>query len=202
MKLRDALDLCSSKHADYWVMMPGNFGRPATTMFAGLFDPRSSESELYALTGNSISVYEPDASLSLVWRVPDDEESGQVRGDRLPEWAAADGHDWNSATRGWAVVLLHGAPIWQEPIWYIDWGSGIGGHVADFSPNFKDYDVGDDDEDRAPDGWTASTWSIGLAGLINSFSPTIHEFVKFDPTSRLVLDPRRIHPVDEAQGAD
>jgi hypothetical protein len=46
MRLRDALDLCADAHSDDWVEIPaGSFGRPATTMVAGLFDPGMTEAQ-------------------------------------------------------------------------------------------------------------------------------------------------------------
>jgi hypothetical protein len=167
-------------------------------MIAGLFDPGSAEAGMSALTPGALAVYEPDASLSLAWGVPEDDDSSRCVGDDLPEWLVTDSHEWGSATRGWAVVLLNGSPIWQTPIWYIDWGSGIGGHVAGFSPQFKDYNP-DDAEDRGSVGWRASQWATDLAALIESFSPTAGQFASFNPTARLVPYPSRLHPVDAAQ---
>lgn len=195
MRLRDALDLCSDDHAHAWVKLPGGqHGRPATTMLAGVFDPGASEPAMRPLNGHSIAVYEPDARLSLVWPVGDEPEADRVRNweQWKPEWLDADGHEWKSARQGWVVVLLGGAPVWQESLLYLDWGSAVGGYVPDFQPVFS--------EDRAGgtpdlDGWTTSRWEVGLAGLINSFlHPT--DFASFDPTYRLVPVPDEIHPID------
>jgi hypothetical protein len=202
MKLREALDLCSDEHAHEWVKIPsGQFGRPATTMLAGLFDPGMSEPHLRPVTGHNLAVYEPDPSLSLLWSVPDEYEEDRRSGQReLPDWAETDDHTWKSARDGWAVILLNGSPIWQAPIWYIDWGSGIGGYVADFHPRFGDYDEELGGGARKIDGWEASAWAIGLARLINAFSHTAGEFAGFEPTARLVPSPSKVHPVDAAHG--
>ena len=193
MRLRDALDLCTDAHMDDWITMPGGGrGRPATAMVAGMFDPGMTEPNTRPLAGHTIAVYEPDARLSLVWPLPedDDERSG------LPEWAEDDVHSWKSARHGWTVVLLDGTPIWQEPMWYLGWGSGVGGYVPDFEPRFGDYDEEVGGGVRKLDGWDASTWSIALANLINSFSHTAGEFGNVDPTLNLVPSPLTLHPID------
>lgn len=112
----------------------------------------------------------------------------------IPEWAENDSQTWESARSGWAVILLNGSPIWQALVWYIDWGSGIGGYVADFRPRF-----GPDDESGTPtlEGWEATRWSIGLARLLNVFSNVATEFARFEPTDRLVPEPSSLHPVDD-----
>src|SRR4051794_36858358 len=134
MKLREALDLCSGGSAHDWVEVPGPWGRPATAMLAGMFDPGGADSVPRPLMGHSLAVYESDARLSLVWPVPEDDEPKDLRGDAQPEWAQDDPHTWKVVRPGWGVVLLNGAPIWQTPMYYLDWGSGIGGYVARFSP--------------------------------------------------------------------
>lgn len=193
MRLREALDLCTDRNSGDWRRVPGT--RPATTMLAGSFDPGAKENDTRPLAGHSIAVYEPDARLSLVWPVPEDHEDDL--GDRsLPEWAENDDpHEWKAACSGWAVVLLSGAPIWQVRVWYLDWGSGIGGYVSDFSPVYAD-----DEPLGRPElaGWTTSEWEIGLARLLNTFSPTPSgDFASFEPTSRVVPEPSKIHPTDE-----
>lgn len=198
MRLRDALDLCSEEHAHEWVDVPGGMdGRPATTFVAGIFDPGADEPLTRPLAGHSLAVYEPDARLSLVWPVPEDDEPNRRsrREDGLPEWAENDRQEWKSAHPGWAVILLCGAPIWQDLVWYLDWGSGIGGYVPHFSPVYGESAPGQ----AALEGWKTTKWAIGLVYLINSFSHTASEFYGFEPTSRLVPSPSPIHPVDEAR---
>lgn len=196
VRLRDALDLCSDDLSDEWVDMPGGqHGRPATTMVAGLFDPGGGEPGVRSLEGHSIAVYEPDARLSLVWPVDGEPAADRPRRreEWKPEWAETDVHQFKAARQGWVVVLLGGAPIWQESLFYIDWGSGIGGYVPDFSPLY-----GDDRSQGTPEleGWTTSRWAVGLAGLINSFSHTASDFAGVDPTHRLVPTPDGSHPID------
>jgi hypothetical protein len=198
MDLRKTLDLCTDAHSDDWVEMPsGGWGRPATTMLAGIFDPGGEEADTRPLAGHSIAVYEPDARLSLVWPMPAEPDEGRHRAERwVPEWAEEDTHEWKHADDGWAVVLLGGAPIWQARLWYLDWGSGIGGYVADFQPRF-----GDREEDGRPklEGWEISAWEVGLARLVSSFSAT-GDFFRFDPTGRVVSSPSPVHPVDATRG--
>jgi hypothetical protein len=47
------------------------------------------------------------------------------------------------------------------------------------------------------EGWETTTWSIGLARLLNVFSHVGADFARFEPTSRLVPEPSRLHPVDD-----
>jgi hypothetical protein len=77
-------------------------------------------------------------------------------------------------------------------VWYLDWGSGVGGYVANLEAR-----LGDDDEEGLPkhEGWKASAWSIALAGLLNSFSAT-GDWFAFKPTPRLVPQPSSLHPID------
>ncbi len=194
--LRDALDKCTGASFDDWVTMPSaGWGRPAITMLAGIFDPGGDEPETRPLVGHSLAVYEPDPRLSLVWPVPED-DSFLDRSRRFePEWLTQDTHDWGRAERNWAIVLLSGAPIWQEPVWYLDWGSGNGGYVADFRPDFEKSDPA---EVPLIKEWTASRWSIGLASLLNGFAAT-GDWFRFDPTSSLVPSPSPVHPVDGAR---
>jgi hypothetical protein len=197
MRLRDALDLCSDRHADDWVEIPGS--RPATAMVAGLFDAGMKEAGMRPLAGHSLAVFEPDARLSMVWPVPDEPEAEQRDVERfIPEWAERDTHEWKSARAGWAVVLLSGSPIWQTLVWYLDWGSGVGGYVSDFQPVFADRELG-----GTPDleGWMTTVWAVGLARLINGFSATGNWYT-FDPTPRLVPHPSSLHPIEaEREGA-
>lgn len=189
MRLRDAIDLCTDTHSDDWVRIPGE--RPATAMVAGLFDPGAAEPELRPLVGHTIAVYEPDARLSLVWPVPDAEEPDPGVRRSLPEWAEQDDDQWKNARDAWAVVLLNGSPIWQARVWYLDWGSGIGGYVADFRPRFGDSEA----TASSIEGWEASAWAIGLARLLNGFSGA-SDFDSRDPTARIVPSPLQIHPID------
>lgn len=198
MRLRDALDICTDNYSDDWLKMPsGGWGRPATTMVAGLFDPGASEPRIRPLVGHTMAVYGPDARLSLVWPVPaTDEAERPDRSERfIPEWAERDSFEWKNARQGWAVVLLSGAPIWQVSLWYLDWGSGIGGYVPDFRAIY-----GEDDDEGTPSiaGWEVSAWDVGLARLINSFA-SVPDFYKFDPTPRIVPEPSKLHPVDAAR---
>ena len=191
MRLSDALDLCTDAHQDDWVRIPGE--RPATAIIAGLFDPGAAEPRTRPLAGHTIVVYEPDARLSLVWPVPDEDEA--ERPDRyerfIPDWAEQDDHEWKNARAGWVVVLLNGAPTWQERVWYLDWGSGVGGYVADFQARFGELVEGV----PSIDGWEASVWAVGLTRLLNGFSAT-GEFFRFDPTPRIVPKPSPLHPID------
>jgi hypothetical protein len=197
MKLSDALDLCTDRYADAWIAIPGGSrGRPATAMLAATFDPGMSDPRPRPLTGHTVAVYVPDARLSIVWPMPedDDEYGNRRRATRLPEWAETDDRSWKHARSGWAVVLLNGSPIWQEPVWYIDWGSGIGGYVANFRAR-----IGDDNESGTLtlDRWEANAWSISFARLLNVFSNVSAEFARLEPTSRLVPEPSNAHPLDE-----
>lgn len=191
MQLREALDLCTDGHVDDWVRLPGS--RPATSMVAGLFDPGMKEPDLRPLVGHSIGVYEPDPRLSLVWPVPEDDEHDRRRGDELPEWLEQAPHDWKSARSGWAVVLLSGTPIWQSFIWYLDWGSGVGGYVPHFEPVFAE-----DSTSPEIERWETSAWATGLAGLINWLASN-DEFHRVNPTSSLVPNPSSLHPIDAAR---
>lgn len=196
MRLREALDLCTLRHLDDWVRIPGE--RPATAMVAAMFDPGvADDPRTRPLVGHSLAVYDSDPRLSLVWLVPeDDDHVGARRESWVPEWAEQETFEWKNARSGFAVVLLGGAPIWQERLLYLDWGSGVGGYVADFSPRFGDYDEAVGGGVRRIDGWEASAWSVGLAGLINSFSTIAREFANVDPTARVVPSPSTVHPVD------
>jgi hypothetical protein len=198
MKLRDALDLCSDEHSHDWVEMPsGGWGRPASAMLAGIFDPGGKEPDTRPLAGHSIAVYELDARLSLIWPLPVEHEHDRFGRERwVPEWAEKDTHEWKNARDGWAVVLLGGAPIWQARIWYLDWGSGIGGYVPDFEEVHGDREPG---ELPKLVGWETSAWAVGLVRLINSFSPT-SDWVRLDPTPRVAPSPSPVHPVDAARG--
>ena len=195
MRLRDALDLCSDRRVDDWVEIPGE--RPATAMVAGMFDPGvADDARTRPLAGHSFAVYEPDARLSLVWPVPEDDDHLRPRGDSwIPEWAESDKHQWKSARSGWAVVLLGGAPIWQDRLWYLDWGSGIGGYVPDFDPVYTDIEGPNGPQLEA---WQSLSWAVELARLINFFSAS-SDWFSFDPTLRIVPSPLSQHPVDAAR---
>jgi hypothetical protein len=71
-------------------------------------------------------------------------------------------------------------------------GSGIGGYVANITPEF-----GEDHEDGTPTrvGWQASRWSIGLADLVNHLADSYQRW-DFHPTRRLVPEPSPLHPID------
>lgn len=189
------LDLCQNKHADDWVLVPGN--RPATTMLAGVFDPgMKDEAKTRPLAGHSIAVYEPDPQLSMVWPIPEEPEA--ERPDRLerfiPEWAEKDGHGWKNANMSYVVILLGGAPVWQAPVWYLDWGSGIGAtsHMSKrCSATTSLTENGRSRLGRIPVGVGA----VGMARLINAFGAP-REWYAHDPTSRLVPKPGQLHPVD------
>lgn len=197
MNLREALNLCTDIHSDDWVEIPsGQWGRPATAMVAGMFDPGFEKAQTRPLMGHSLAVYEPDARLSLVWPIPEDDEADRRGDDYMPEWLDADGHQWKSARPGWVVVMLSGTPIWQALLWYLNWGSGIGGYVPNITARF-----GENDDQGVPtvEAWETSEWAVGLARLINSFTPS-SGFNKFDPTTCIVPNPLAIHPVDLARG--
>lgn len=137
MILRELLDLCQDTHSSDWADIGG---RPATTMVAGVFDPGMKDAATRTLEGHSMVVYEPNPCLALTWPVPEDPEA--ERPDRLerhqPEWAEQDSKDWKSARGGYAVVIYCGAPIWQTYLYYLDWGSGVGGYVPSFNPVFAE----------------------------------------------------------------
>jgi hypothetical protein len=195
MNLRELLDAAQWNHADDWVLIPGN--RPATAMVAGVFDAGSKEAQTRPLAGHSIAIYEPNPALSMVWPVPeDDEEADRRRQPFHPEWDQ--GKRFKNVRSGHAVLMLGGAPVWQTLVWYLDWGSGIGGYVADFSAIFDR----DAMEQPAPIvGWEASSWDIGLAGLINSFAHTAHEWIVQDPTDNVVTKRSDVHPIAVTRGA-
>lgn len=199
MQLRSALELCTEAHSHEWVEIPsGGWGRPATTMVAGIFDPGGSDPETRPLMGHSLAIYEPDARLSLVWPVPEDTDYlGRIGEREMPEWAELEHiSSFKNATPGWTVVLLSGTPIWQQLMWYLDWGSGIGGYVPNFRPRFGD------DEDGAPtlEGWEVSAWAVAITRLVNSFSHTDREWMNVDPTLAIVPSPSGVHPIDAARG--
>jgi hypothetical protein len=166
-------------------------------MLAGHFDPGPEDMRVRSLVGHTIAVYEPDASLSLVWPVPEDDEV-RARGrhsDDFPQWAADD-LAWDSAHLGYVVVLLSGSPIWQEPLWLLDWGSGTAGYVAAFEPiHSQDRVAGE-----APrlEGWEASAWSVGVARLLNELSIT-GDFHEVDPTDRIVPERSTLHPIEASR---
>lgn len=196
MRLREALDLCTVSRYDEWVRVPGS--RPATSMLAGMFDPGASEPRTRPLVGHTIAVYEPDPRLSLVWPVDeDDDRIGSVRRRGLPEWLETDTHTWKSAEPGWAVVLLHGAPVWQALTWYLDWGSGVGGYVPNFTPVFAPHEPG---VPTPLERWAVDEWSVGLNALINVFSAS-GEWQAFDPVRRITAAPDTLHPVDAARSS-
>jgi hypothetical protein len=196
MNLRELLDAAQLNRTDDWVLIPGN--RPATAMVAGVFDAGFKEAQTRPLAGHSIAIYEPNPALSMVWPVPEDDEEADRRRQRLhPEWDQRE--EFKHIRPGYAVLMLGGAPIWQTLVWYLDWGSGIGGYVADFSAIFDR----DAEERPAPIiGWEASSWDIGLAGLINSFAHAAHEWFAHDPTDQVVTKRSEAHPLAVARGAD
>jgi hypothetical protein len=126
MNLRELLDVSQVEHADDWVCIPGN--RPATAMLAGVFDAGFDEAQTRPLAGHSIAVYEPDPALSMVWPVPESDEEVEHRPEARFEWDPD--KRFKNVRSGHVVILLGGAPIWQTIVWYLDWGSGIGGYVA------------------------------------------------------------------------
>lgn len=193
MRLRELLDLCQDTHSDDWVMVPGN--RPATAMLAGVFDPgMKDEARTRTLVGHSIAVYEPDPKLSMVWPVPEEPEAERPnRHERfIPEWAEKDNHGWKNARPGFVVFLLGGAPVWQELVWYLDWGSGIGGYVPNIEPVFGDEYV---DGEKPVTGWSTSAWAASLTRLISTFE-SAREWHTHDPTMRIVSEPSKLHPID------
>lgn len=192
MRLREALDFCSPERAGQWVTMPGE--RPATSMLAGVFDPEGEGGSTQPLSGHTIAVFEPDPRLLIFWPVPEDSDRGSrwLKGDEMPEWARVGSGRWKAANPGVAVVVLSGAPIWQQRVWYLDRGSGVGGYVPEFEPVFGEREP---DAEPSQRGWRTSSWAAGLAALINSFEPT-GEFAKLDPTDRIALELEETHPVD------
>lgn len=195
MNLGELLDAAQLNHTDDWVLIPGN--RPATAMLAGVFDAGFKEAKTRPLAGHSIAIYEPNPAFSMVWPVPEDDEEAERRREPFqPEWDRNE--EFKHVQPGYAVLMLGGAPIWQTLVWYLDWGSGIGGYVAHFSAIF------DRDADLRPApivGWEASSWDIGLAGLINSFAHTSHEWFAHDPTDSVITTRSDAHPLAVARGA-
>jgi hypothetical protein len=164
-------------------------------MLAGIFDPGMANARTRPLAGHSIAVYEPDPQVSMVWPVPDEVEVERPRRTEriLPEWAEQDGHGWKSASLSYVVVLLSGTPVWQEPVWYLDWGASIGGYVPNIEAVFGDDHV---DGENPVVGWSASSWAVSLARLINNSFGHGHDWPTLDPTLRLVSEPDPLHPVD------
>jgi len=194
MRLRELLDVCQDSHSDDWVRVPGS--RPATAMLAGMFDPGMEDARTRPLAGHSIAVFEPDPQVSMVWPVPDEAEAERPnRHERfIPEWAEQDGHGWKNARPGFVVFLLGGAPVWQELVWYLDWGSGIGGYVPNIEAVFGDDYV---DGEKPVIGWSTTAWAASLTRLISSFE-SAHDWYTHDPTLRIVPKPESLHPVDAA----
>jgi hypothetical protein len=197
MRLREALDRCTGEHMDDWVEIPGQ--RPATAMVVALFEPGGEEPGTRALAGHSIGAYEPDPRLTMVWPVPEDDDlmtrDGRRREKELPDFAEEDSGEFKSGRASWVVILFNGTPVWQELLWYLDWGSGIGGYVANIRPEFG---RGEDDPRPTRVGWKASKWSIGLADLVNYLADS-YQWWDFDPTNRLVPAPSPKHPIDAAR---
>ncbi len=195
MTLRELLDAAQLDRSDDWVKVPGN--RPATAMVAGVFDAGFEQAQTRPLAGHSIAVYEPNPALSMVWPMPEDDEGADRRRREpfKPDWDPQE--EFKHIRPGHAVLMLGGAPIWQTLVWYLDWGSGIGGYVANFSVLFD----GELDEGPPPTiGWEASSWAIGLAGLISSLDHMAHEWFAHDPTERVVTRRSDVHPLEEARG--
>jgi hypothetical protein len=168
-------------------------------MLAGIFDPGMEDARTRPLAGHSIAVYEPDPRVSMVWPVPDEAEAEQPnRHERgLPDWAEQDSEEFKSARVAYTVILLGGAPVWQEAVWYLDWGSGIGGYVPYIEPKFSGEYEG---HERPQTGWQVSLWAVKLARLMNSFEGT-HHWHPHDPTIRLVPEPDKMHPIDARRAA-
>jgi hypothetical protein len=124
--------------------------------------------------------------------VPDEAEAEQPnRYERgLPDWAEQDSEEFKSARVAYTVILLGGALVWQEAMWYLDWGSGIGGYVPYIEPKFSGEYEG---HERPQTGWQVSLWAVKLARLMNSFEGT-HHWHPHDPTIRLVPEPDKMHP--------
>jgi hypothetical protein len=160
-------------------------------MLATFFDPGvAGEPRTRPLTGHSIAVFEPDPRLCMLWPVAEDDDHLGRYERSLPEWAA-DRH-FKSGEARWSVIMLGGAPVWQSRLWYLDWGSGIGGYVADFSPQFaRDAHV----FEPVLEGWRTSEWAVAHAGLINAFSPS-REWDSLDPTFQIDPQPSQLRPID------
>ncbi len=165
-------------------------------MIPAMFEPGAEEPATRAITGHSIAVYEPDPRLTIVWPLREDDDH-MTRDSRrqerdLPEFAGDDSQEFKSGCLGWVVILFAGSPVWQEAQWYLDWGSGIGGYVADIQPDF-----GHDADLSRPTrvGWKTSAWAIALADLVNSLAGS-YDWGSFDPTHRLVPKPSTLHPID------
>lgn len=188
MSLRELLDLCQVNYFEDWVQMLG--GRPATAMVAGVFDPGMKEAAMRQLEGHSIAIYEPDPRLSMVWPVPEEHPAEERKPFEtpLPEWLP---ETWKTARLVYVVILMSGAPIWQVPVYSLNWGAGIGGFVPSFDAVFGEHG----DDGPSVEGWTTTSWEISLTRLINSFRSNAG-WPSHDPTDSIVPEPDLTHPVD------
>lgn len=164
-------------------------------MLAAVFDPGMEEPRARTMEGHSIAIYEPDPRVSMVWTIADEPEA--ERPDRFerstPEWLEQSSKEWKSVRSNYVVFLLSGAPVWQECIWYLDWGSGVGGFVPDFQPVFGSLEDGVPSIER----WETTRWHVGMTRLLSSFEAT-KDWFSLEPTEEIVPEPSTAHPVDPA----
>jgi hypothetical protein len=199
MNLRKLLDLCQNDHLDDWIEVPYN--RPATAMLSGIVDPSFEDgTDIRPLSGSHLGVYEPDPAVSMLWLVPEeaDVHRGSTANEVPPEWMEADETGgWKGAQvvrSGYVLILLSGAPVWQEPMSYVTWGAGIGGYVPQIERPIRD------DIERgysAVAEWVVSAWSVGLASLLSNLTEVPEEWWVHDPVSRLVPEQVHTHPIDQ-----
>lgn len=191
MNLRELLSLCQDDHLDDWIEVPYN--RPATAMLSGVVDPGFEDrTDIRPLAGSHLAVYEPTPAVSMIWLVP--EEAEVHRGSPVdgvpPEWMEADETGgWNGARSvrsGYVVILLAGAPVWQEPMSYVTWGAAIGGYVPQIERAIHD---GTERGYSATAEWVVSAWSVGLASLLGNLSGVAKEWWARDHLGLSIVGP-------------
>lgn len=199
MNLRELLNLCQDDHLDDWIEVPYN--RPATAMLSGVVDPGFEDrTDIRPLAGSHLGIYEPAPTVSMLWLVPEEAEvhRGSTVDGMPPEWMDADETGgWNGARSvrsGYVVILLAGAPVWQEHMSYVTWGAAIGGYVPQIERAIHD---GTERGYSATAEWVVSAWSVGLAILLSNLSGVAKEWWAHDPVSRLTPEPVQGHPIDQ-----
>ena len=95
---------------------------------------------------------------------------------------------------GFVVIHFCGAPVWQQKIVYLDWGSGVGGYVPEIEAAIQD---GVERGYPQSADWVTSKWAISLVWLLHSLTGTSQEFLSKDPVARLVPHPTTTHPIDQ-----
>lgn len=166
MRLRDALDLCTDRHSDDWVEVPGE--RPATAMLAGCSirveertgDPTTGGTHDRGLRAGRAAIdgLAGSGGRRLARPVSRRRNPGMGRDGRARVEACANRACSCAARRS---PDLAGASLVSRL------GLGYGGYVADFQPVFSDQKTGPYPEIER---WEASAWAVGLAGLMSVFS--------------------------------